>query len=88
MTDDARKRLVGLTRYGLPAVIVIAGLLVVVIRGPEDLVGLEAAAMLVGAGLSVYLFGWLMRVGLTGDEERDREEEARRYFDEHGRWPD
>jgi hypothetical protein len=26
-------------------------------------------------------------MGVQGDKERDREEEARRYFDEHGRWP-
>jgi hypothetical protein len=25
---------------------------------------------------------------MAGDVWRDREEEARRYFDEHGRWPD
>jgi hypothetical protein len=24
----------------------------------------------------------------TGRGDRDREEAARRYFDEHGRWPD
>jgi hypothetical protein len=59
-----------------------------VIRGPGDLIGLEAAAMIVGAGLSVFLFGWLFRVGVEGDRERDLEEAARRYLDEHGRWPD
>jgi hypothetical protein len=25
---------------------------------------------------------------LTGHDDRDKEEEARRYFDEHGHWPD
>ena len=25
---------------------------------------------------------------LTGRHDRDREEEARRFFDEHGHWPD
>jgi len=25
---------------------------------------------------------------VKGDEERDAEEAARVYFDEHGRWPD
>jgi hypothetical protein len=25
---------------------------------------------------------------VTGHEDRDREEEARAYFDEHGHWPD
>jgi hypothetical protein len=30
----------------------------------------------------------LYRIGVAGDRDRDREEEARRFFDEHGRWPD
>jgi hypothetical protein len=25
---------------------------------------------------------------VTGRDDRDREEDARRYFDEHGHWPD
>jgi hypothetical protein len=25
---------------------------------------------------------------LTGHGDRDKDEEARRYFDEHGHWPD
>jgi hypothetical protein len=25
---------------------------------------------------------------VTGHHDRDKEEEARRYFDEHGHWPD
>jgi type II secretory pathway pseudopilin PulG len=25
---------------------------------------------------------------VTGRGDRDKEEDARRYFDEHGRWPD
>jgi hypothetical protein len=25
---------------------------------------------------------------VTGHGDRDKEEEARRYFDEHGHWPD
>jgi hypothetical protein len=27
-------------------------------------------------------------MGVSGDADRDREQEARDYFDEHGRWPD
>ncbi len=32
--------------------------------------------------------GWLVKVILTGDDERSDEDEARRFFDEHGHWPD
>ena len=40
------------------------------------------------AATAVLLLNVLYRIGVQGDRERDREEEARRYFDEHGRWPD
>ena len=41
-----------------------------------------------GAGLAILLIGALVRIGTEGHRERDREEEARAYFSEHGRWPD
>lgn len=44
--------------------------------------------MLVGAGLSVALLNLLYRVGVQGDRERESEDDARRYFDRHGRWPE
>jgi hypothetical protein len=30
----------------------------------------------------------LFRIGVEGDKDRDREDAARAYFDEHGHWPD
>ena len=42
----------------------------------------------IGAGLAAFLFAFLAKVSMTGDEFRDHEEEARRFFDEHGHWPD
>jgi hypothetical protein len=30
----------------------------------------------------------LYRIGVTGDVEREREDEARARFEEHGEWPD
>ena len=50
--------------------------------------GLEGGALLVSAGLSVWLINLLYRIGVKGDRERDDEDRARAYFDEHGRWPD
>jgi hypothetical protein len=44
--------------------------------------------MAVGGGLSVLMINFLFRLGVSGDREREAEERARRYFDEHGRWPD
>jgi len=73
-------------RYVLPAVIAIAGVLVLVFN--QTLTGLEGFAMFIGAAGSILLLNVLYRFGVAGDRERDDEEAARVYFDEHGRWPD
>ena len=71
-------------RWILPALICLGGL-IAIIAAPDEA---EAGAMFVGAGLSVWLLNLLYRVGVTGDRERHREDEARDYFDRHGHWPD
>jgi hypothetical protein len=38
--------------------------------------------------LSVWLINALYRLGVRGDRERDDEDRARTFFDEHGYWPD
>ena len=75
-----------LVRYVLPAVLVIAGF-VLLVAFPGSL-GVEGFALCVGAGLSVLLLNWLFRAGAEGDRERAREEDAREHFARHGRWPD
>jgi len=72
-------------RFGLPAVLVFTGVVMLAVGG--DNAG-EGGAMFIGAGFSVLLLNVLFRYGATGDGERDDEEAARRYFDQHGRWPD
>jgi len=44
--------------------------------------------MFVGVAAAILLLNVLYRVGVSGDEERDREAAARDYLDEHGHWPD
>jgi UDP-N-acetylenolpyruvoylglucosamine reductase len=73
-------------RYVLPAAIVVAAIVVLVFNHSID--GLEGAAMFVGAAGAILLLNVLYRVGVSGDEERDREAQARDYLDEHGHWPD
>src|SRR5947209_14970524 len=65
---------------------VLAGIIVLVIN-PGGF-GVDGFAMAVGGGLSVLLINFLFRLGASGDKEREQEEQARRYFDEHGVWPD
>lgn len=77
---------VGFVRYGIPALLAVAG--VVVALWDPDGTGLEAWSMFTGAAIAVLLLNVLHRIGVTGDVDRDRESRARRYFDEHGRWPD
>lgn len=84
----ARRRARGLLalRYALPAAIVLTGLVVLV--ADRTLSGLEAFALCSGVGGSVFLLNALYRYGVRGDAERDDEEAARRFLDEHGHWPD
>ena len=71
-------------RWILPALIVVGGL-IAIIAAPDEA---EAGAMIVGAGLSVWLLNLLYRVGVSGERDRHREDEARDYYDRHGHWPD
>jgi hypothetical protein len=73
-------------RYIVPALLVIAGF--VILFTTSESLRWEGWAMCVGAGLALLLLNVLYRYGAKGDKERDQEEAARRYFAEHGRWPD
>jgi hypothetical protein len=72
-------------RYGVGLIGVVAGL-VVLILNPGGF-GVDGFGLLEGAGLSVLLLNWMFRLGVAGDQDREREEAARRYFEEHGHWP-
>ena len=72
-------------RYGLPLALLLAG---IVVWATSGRVGIAVGAMFISAATAVLLLNLLYRIGVEGDKERDREEAARRYFDEHGRWPD
>jgi hypothetical protein len=71
-------------RYVLPAVVSLAGVVIMSMGSETDL---EGGASILSAGLAIYFINWLFRLGADGDLERDREDAAREYFDLHGRWP-
>ena len=73
-------------RYGIPALLVLAGVICLAVAPSGSRA--EGFALFTGAGLSVLLLNVLFRIGVRGDEERDREDLARAHFEEHGSWPD
>jgi hypothetical protein len=79
--------MMSVVRIWMPAAILVAGVVLVIVRGGDE-TSFEGAAALWGAGLSVALLNWLHRMGVTGDSARVEEDEARAYFAKHGRWPD
>lgn len=72
-------------RYILPAAGILAGVIVMALGSEADV---EGGAGIVGASLAIFAVNWLFRAGVKGDREREREDAAREYFDEHGHWPD
>jgi hypothetical protein len=72
-------------RYGIPVALFVAGAIVMATAGG---VGLAAGALFFSAATAVLLLNVLHRIGVEGDRERDAEQDARDFFDEHGYWPD
>jgi hypothetical protein len=75
-------------RYGIAIALIVAGQVVLIADAGPRGAGWEGWALFTGAGLAILLLNGLFRMGVQGDRDREREEAARRYFDEHGRWPD
>jgi high-affinity Fe2+/Pb2+ permease len=78
--------LIRFLRYGLPAVLVVAGF--VILFTTEGSLRWDGWAMCVGSGLAILLMNVLFRYGSRGDQEREAEVAAREHYAEHGRWPD
>src|SRR5437764_2757544 len=82
------------TRVWLPLAIALAGLVLIVLgRASTQSTGVPAD--LSGAGVSlliaatiVWMINWMFRMSVESNREREQEEQAREYFDLHGRWPD
>ncbi len=75
------------TRLWLPVAIAIAGVVLIVIgHGRTSAAGIGVGLVIVG--IIVWMINWMYRMSVESNDARDREEEARRFYDEHGRWPD
>ena len=86
-----------ITRVWLPLAIAIAGVVMIVLgHGRTRGAGATALGNSIAAGgvallivaLIVWMINWLFRMSVQSNREREREEQARRYFSAHGRWPD
>jgi hypothetical protein len=80
------RRTLFVVRYVLPSALTLAGLILVAVH-PRG-AALHGGLGIIGAGLAAFLFAFLAKVSMSGDTFRDHEEEARKFFDEHGYWPD
>ncbi len=80
---------IALVRLWLPLVVTAVGTAIMVVGlVRDDAPWAEGGGLIVSAGLSIWLLNVLHRMGVSGDRARDEEDEARAYFDRHGRWPD
>jgi hypothetical protein len=71
----------------LPLAIIAGGIVAIAAAGGTREAWEDGGAV-IGAGMAVWLLNFFFRVGVQGDRERDAEDAARAFFDEHGHWPD
>lgn len=84
-----RRLLLDAIRWLLPLGIAIAGIVAIVVgHGSANSPTAAAGVALIIAALIVWLINWMFRMSVQSNRDRQREEEARQYFDRHGRWPD
>jgi heme/copper-type cytochrome/quinol oxidase subunit 4 len=77
--------LVPAVRYGLPVVLTIVGIWL--LETKTDKWG-GLGVMLIGTAVIVLMLNLLFRLSIRSNDERSREEQAREYYDRHGRWPE
>lgn len=70
-------------RYGIPALMVVAGIVALAIGGS----GAGLGVVLIGFAFMVLLLNVLFRVSIVSNHEREDEERAREQFARTGRWP-
>ncbi len=76
--------MVPLVRYGLPALIALAGVGFIVVG--DGAVAVAFGIVLLGIATLVLLVGWFARAALDSERDRDRERQARDRYTRTGRW--
>ena len=75
------------TRIWVPIAIAVVGIVGIVI-GHGKTAAAGAGVGLVIVAIIVWMINWMYRMSVESNRDREDEEDARRYFDRHGRWPD
>lgn len=84
----AARVLTDLTRVWLPTGIAVAGFVGILIgHGSTNSAWAAGGVSLIIVAIIVWMINWLFRLSLQSNREREREQEARDYFEEHGHWP-
>lgn len=74
------------TRVWLPLGLALVGLVLAVIgHGKTTLAA--AGVCLILVALTVWLLNLMFRLSVSSNRDRDREEQAREYFEHYGHWP-
>jgi hypothetical protein len=76
-----------MVRYGVAGTMFLAGCVIAAVDSDAQR-GIEVGLMFMGMAIAVLLMNVFFRIGATGDKDRDAEDAARSFFDEHGYWPD
>jgi prepilin signal peptidase PulO-like enzyme (type II secretory pathway) len=75
-----------LTRVWLPLVIALVGAVAIVLGHARTPLAGAGMGLLVIA-LIVWMLNWMFRMSVQSNRDRENEERAREYFDDHGYWP-
>jgi hypothetical protein len=75
-----------IVRYGIGGVMVLGGIVTLIISPAGR--GVDGFAMAAGGGTVGPAARLQYRLSVSSELDREREEQARTYFDEHGDWPE
>src|ERR1700733_8987243 len=80
------RALLSIARVWLPVSLAVVGLVLAVIgHGKTTVAALGVFLILVA--LTVWLINMMFRLSVQSNRDREREEEARDYFERYGHWP-
>jgi uncharacterized membrane protein len=75
-----------IVRWGVPGVLALAGLVLLAVSAGDETT-LALGILFIGIGAIVAVWNAFLRLSFSSQEDRAREQRARRYFSRHGRWP-